>query len=150
MGKKKIVDEKAIVRRYRETQSAKVVSEEFGVGETLILKIVRLYGVFVTRSGRPRMNVFDEDAAVRRYRELGNSRKVADEFGTGSDVIIRLLRSRGIAVGKPGACAKFSEEQLKEIVVLYKGGLSQRLIAEKFGVTQQGIAKMIGRVRGGS
>jgi hypothetical protein len=95
--------------------------------------------------GRPRIRVFDEDAAVARYLEVGNSHKVAVEFGTGSDVILRLVKARGISINKSGARSKFSDDDIVKIKDLYVSGKSQGEIAVMFGVSQQGIGKVLGR-----
>jgi hypothetical protein len=96
-------------------------------------------------TGRPRTRVFDEELAVKRYKELGNSKKVADELGTGPDVVIRVLKKMGVDIPKSGARRVLSAEQEDEVVKLYNSGSSQSKIAKMFGLSQQGIGIILSR-----
>jgi len=95
------------------------------------------------RTGRPRIRVFDEAAALQRFKELKNAQMVAKEFNTGCDVILRLVKRNGLGVNRPGVSAKLSDEQVASCVGLYNAGMSQLEIGKKFSMTQWGIGKIL-------
>jgi transposase len=73
---------------------------------------------------------------------------VAAKFGTGNDVILRLVRSRGIAVGSRGRKKLLDAGQVSRLVEMHLQGMSQREIAQEFGLSQQGIGKILRRELG--
>ena len=95
------------------------------------------------RTGRPRQRLFDEDAAVARYMLLKSSAKVAKEFGTGADLITRLLRKRGIEIGGAGPKPMQIPVSISEIQRRYSAGESCTGIAKTIGVQHHMVEKWL-------
>ena len=115
---------------------------DVGIGNSFVEYVV------MAKAGRPRTRIFDEEAAVQLYCEVKSSQMVAAKFGTGNDVILRLVRSRGIAVGSRGRKKLLDAGQVSRLVEMHLQGMSQREIAQEFGLSQQGIGKILRRELG--
>jgi hypothetical protein len=99
----------------------------------------------MVRTGRPRKNQLNEVLIARRYAEICNSKKVAEEFRTSPGVVLRIVKLSGLNIGSKGARRMFSEVDEKKMVSMYAAGKSQDEIAKVFKISQQGVGKVLKR-----
>jgi hypothetical protein len=95
--------------------------------------------------GRPRKRLFNEFEVVERYKNGESSKSIAQDVGTGADVVLRVVKKAGIIVKSGVLKRKFSEEIVNEMKRLYEGGMSQKEIAVRYSISQQGVGKMLER-----
>ena len=95
------------------------------------------------RTGRPRQRLFDEDAAVARYLETKSSPIVAKEFHTGADIIIRILKKKGIVIGAAGPKSMVVPVPVADLQRRYSAGESCTEIAKSIGVQHHMVEKWL-------
>ena len=96
------------------------------------------------------MKDYDEEAVVKRYEEIHNASKVAEEFGIHFTTVGHVLRRYGVKTSGYGRYSKsgfrITPAMEVEVVRLYvHEGRTQRWIADYFGITGATVSNILRR-----
>lgn len=84
----------------------------------------------------------DHDLIVQRFQELGTQTAVARDLGIFQSTVSKVLRSRGIRIGKGGR-PPVHPLPMDEVISRYLAGESTMQLAEAFGVESEVIRRRL-------
>ena len=124
------------------------LSVRFGVSYSTIRRVVKEYGIQRERGRSRRLTGEQALEVVRLYTEgYMRQRDIATRFGVSQPTIGRVVREHGVHRGyggRSGRSRKLTDEQALEIARLYaKGGVTQVVLAARFGVSQPVICNTL-------
>ena len=138
--------ETAVVEAYNNGEGGVRLARRLGVGTSTVYHILRRHGVTRReRSARPRrFSEADEKRIAKRYADEGSSAKVAQEFGC-SQVLVRTISRRyGVEVHpRGGRVRQWSASERKKIAQSYLGGESQAAVADRHGISQMTVSRIL-------
>jgi transposase len=91
----------------------------------------------------------DFDAVIQLYAEGWKSDEIAERYGVSYRTVLNHLHKRGVQTRKPGHGLHghnkrlLTPEQETEAVALYEDGLTNREVAERFGVSVPTMKRLI-------
>lgn len=113
----------------------------------------RGFNIYPT-AGSPRGSVHSAETRMKvglagrgRKHSTASRAKISDrlrEVMTSSDA--RAIRSAGV-IGQRNGCAKLSDRDIIAIRQAARGGATQQAIADRFGIKQQAVSKIVSRQR---
>lgn len=131
--------ENEIATKYQAGARMRALAVEYDVDRSVIQRVVRQKGL--TRQSSYEANqkkVIDRAGVCSDYLDGASANAVAKKHGIGCGAVTRILRHADIELrrkisGRPGLKTGFDEEQIKQIVGLYSGGMSLVKILAQIG-----------------
>ena len=137
--------EEGVVRLYDEGLSSPAIADRLSVSKDIIFRVLERKGKKRRSSGsyQRKLTEEQEEEIVQLYDGGIFSGAIAQKFGVSKPTILNALERQGRKRMPAGGRCKLNEEQQKEIVELYKSGLSLRPIALRFSVSAQIVARIL-------
>jgi len=132
------------------------ISRETGVSRSAVYRILHRAGVagMADRQATRRRLISNEQAADigSRYQSGEAAPSLALEYGVTTSTVTKYLRRQGIRVEQgEKRRRKWSDQEVSEIVSLYRDGMSQREIGLRYAAVQETISRLLrqqlGRIR---
>jgi len=131
---------------YNERHSIKKISEETGLGDSVIKRILKERGSLRT-SGESLTRIFkeeEESEIIRLYLGGCSAQEIGRRFSVGNGTIIRLLRSRGVRIRRIGeSTKKLDYNKELDITSKYLEGNSKTSLAAEYGVSTPTITRIL-------
>jgi transposase len=136
---------KQLVELYQSGATIKSIVTKFAVSDRTIHKYLRDNGVTLRRAGNPKQVHLPPVSVLEEMINEGMSIKaIAKEFKVADDTVRRRL---GIDRRETYRSRIFSDDDVKEIVKLHRQGISNRTIANRWGVSPSTIGYCLRRVK---
>jgi transposase len=134
------------VRIVVDGKGAPTASRLTGVSTSVIYRELKRIGFEPSKRRNPKFALSVEriEQAVERYEGGESTISIANDYGVDPNTITNQLRNRGIPIRPAGAYLKKTpQETVDEIAALYGGGLSQDAIADRLGLSQAAVSRIM-------
>jgi DNA invertase Pin-like site-specific DNA recombinase len=144
-SKTSVETEKKVLDLYEEGLSIDKIRKKLSIGKNTVHRILRRNNV-VTRSvgGKPRLSL-DQKKKIKSLYESGvNTKVLCKKFNCSRVTITLAIKELGGIVSRSG-CTKYkwTDEDVKNIIKLYKSEKSQTYIADLYNCDQTTISRLL-------
>lgn len=168
MGKRKVLTQEQeidVCEMYERVEVAWPVAESFGVSDQTIYRVLKDHGIKRTHrhsekelrktrrkarrlrqiGNKPKWTDEMIDEVVRLYESGMTCSKIGDKFDCSWMTIDRRLRERGVKIRCRGAHERIDADIEKQICEAYESGITNRKIAERFGIAPEMASRVAKR-----
>jgi len=127
-----------IISRYAREESLKAIGRVYGVGQSVITRILKENGVTIRTTVFQRAFTEEQEKAiVKSYKDGKSALDIANELGTAHRTVARVLKEEGFNLEqiRNERRKRLSKEQKGEIATKYRNGGSQVDLAKVYGVS---------------
>jgi hypothetical protein len=133
-------DLNTILMQYKQGISRVRLAKQFGTKCGSITSILQNNGVEIRLPNQRKLTLEQESDLVRRYLTKEPTANLCKVFAISPGTLVKILHRHDISLRKG---REFSSEEVREMGDLWAQGISQAVIAQRFGVSQRVISRVL-------